>query len=53
VTVLPYSMKTVLQAPVPFIIGVAGHTIRLEEDFALDGVLVDVDVDKVSKEKEQ
>ena len=47
VTVLPYSMKTALQAPVPFIIGIAGHSIRLDEDISIDGILVDVDVDKV------
>ncbi len=45
VPVLPQAMKTALMAPVPFIIGIAGHV--LNEELNLDGVVVDVDVDKV------
>lgn len=47
IPVLPESMQQVLSAPVPFVIGMSfSHPLKLEE-INLDGVICDVDSDKV------
>ena len=48
IPVLPESMKTVLSAPVPYLIGLSSPNIKLNpNEISVDGVVCDIDVDKV------